>query len=60
LTAIHGDPDLYVTNDGKTPSKKHFQAKSTKYGLYPDIVVFKKDFWKYNIRATYKVMVTSW
>jgi hypothetical protein len=51
---------MYVTNDGKTPSKGHFQAKSTKYGLYPDVVEFKKNFWNFNLRKTYKVLVTSW
>jgi hypothetical protein len=60
LTAIHGDPDLFVTNNGKTPTEKVYTIKSTKYGVYPDIIEFRKNRWHGNIKATYKVMVTSW
>ena len=42
LTTLHGDPDLFVSSNSKTPSERDFEWASINAGMYPDMVVLKQ------------------
>lgn len=50
---------MYVSTKNRTPSKMHFEKRSTFSGLYPDVITYEKTD-KLNITSNYYVAVESW
>lgn len=59
LTSIHGDPDMYVSSKTKDPSITNFEQRSVNAGLYPDLLIFKKEEGK-NLTKSYYIKISSW
>ena len=59
LTAIHGDPDVFVSTTTKTPSQYNHERRSTNAGLYPDLVIFERTP-NYNLTKTFYIQVQAW
>ena len=57
MTAIHGDPDMFVSSKTPSPSIWDYEKRSTNSGIFPDIIEFEL----YNSTSTtYTVLVKGW
>ena len=59
LTALHGDPDVYVSTTTKTPNQYDHERRSTNAGLYPDLVEFDRTP-QYNLTKSFYIQVQAW
>ena len=60
LTTIHGDPDLYVTVNKTDPDVRKFDHRSSRCGIYPDIIDLRTDTTKKSLVGQYYIMITGY